>query len=474
MIRALDGSSVQLGGLGLGGQPPKIVGGTLSTSGSGAIQIVSGGLQDVTLEAGSTLKLSPGSFLTLARTLTNDGNFGLGIAPGNTHVAVNGNVTVSGTGVWQMTPISNNSITGVDGGAADVPDVLTNEVSHTIQGTGVIGQFGGLSFINKGLVDGNHPNGLTIRGDGSTITNLGTMRASGGGNLNFWRSALTNTGKVEALNGSTVTMHQFNAALLNVSAGGILSGGTYRSIDGGAGASMTMTSATVNTIAAGTTVEMSGAGAVMKFGTSTNLAVSLVNNAGTLKLHNDHKFNMTNSYTQAATGNLEFELASLTSVAMLTTGGSATLSGTLGVLLGGGFMPAASDVFTVVDAGSLSGTFSNVANGQRLDALGADGSFLVTYNAGAGTVVLSNFLAVELPGDFNFDGKVDGADYVVWRKNAMAPEAFNTWRANFGATAGSASSINATVPEPATALLLVLGVALKSRKARRRMPSPNN
>jgi T5SS/PEP-CTERM-associated repeat protein len=38
----------------------------------------------------------------------------------------------------------------------------------------------------------------------------------------------------------------------------------------------------------------------------------------------------------------------------------------------------------------------------------------------------------ELPGDFNRDGKVDAADYVVWRKNGMSQAEFNTWRANFG------------------------------------------
>lgn len=74
---------------------------------------------------------------------------------------------------------------------------------------------------------------------------------------------------------------------------------------------------------------------------------------------------MTNGYSQTATGALQVELASLTSVATLATGGTASLNGTLGVLLGGGYMPAASDVFTILDAASLSGAFANVDNSQR-------------------------------------------------------------------------------------------------------------
>lgn len=68
------------------------------------------------------------------------------------------------------------------------------------------------------------------------------------------------------------------------------------------------------------------------------------------------------------------------------------------------------------------------------------------------------------PGDFNNDGVVDAADYVVWRKGASSR--FNAtqhaeWRSRFGATsgAGSAALDAATVPEPAGAVLIVLGFA---------------
>jgi hypothetical protein len=69
-----------------------------------------------------------------------------------------------------------------------------------------------------------------------------------------------------------------------------------------------------------------------------------------------------------------------------------------------------------------------------------------------------------LDGDYNCDGKVDAADYVLWRKNPNSnhgdPEGYNIWRANFGATAGAGSgaSANAAVPEPSSVLLLIAAV----------------
>jgi hypothetical protein len=65
------------------------------------------------------------------------------------------------------------------------------------------------------------------------------------------------------------------------------------------------------------------------------------------------------------------------------------------------------------------------------------------------------------PGDFNHDGTVDAADYVVWRKTDSTPAGYNTWRTHFGQTfgSGSAGSANATLPEPTTLALLMLVTA---------------
>jgi hypothetical protein len=76
-----------------------------------------------------------------------------------------------------------------------------------------------------------------------------------------------------------------------------------------------------------------------------------------------------------------------------------------------------------------------------------------------------------LPGDFNSDGAVDGADYVVWRKGVgttYTQDDYNTWRANFGRTffAGSGSalpsaqSLPAAVPEPCSLVLILLAASI--------------
>jgi hypothetical protein len=72
-----------------------------------------------------------------------------------------------------------------------------------------------------------------------------------------------------------------------------------------------------------------------------------------------------------------------------------------------------------------------------------------------------------LPGDYSQDGSVDAADYVMLRKTGGTPDDFNTWRTNFGRTAGGGSlaDTRASVPEPAT---WGLGLGLPALVRRRR------
>jgi hypothetical protein len=66
-----------------------------------------------------------------------------------------------------------------------------------------------------------------------------------------------------------------------------------------------------------------------------------------------------------------------------------------------------------------------------------------------------------LQNDFNYDGTVNAADYVVWRKSPSnfggTPNGYNIWRAQFGQTSGGGveASMNA-VPEPSSLALLAL------------------
>jgi Concanavalin A-like lectin/glucanases superfamily len=64
------------------------------------------------------------------------------------------------------------------------------------------------------------------------------------------------------------------------------------------------------------------------------------------------------------------------------------------------------------------------------------------------------------PGDFNADGAVDAADYVVWRRSNGAAADYSAWRTNFGydAEPSPAAFTNAAVPEPASSCLFCLGL----------------
>jgi hypothetical protein len=70
-----------------------------------------------------------------------------------------------------------------------------------------------------------------------------------------------------------------------------------------------------------------------------------------------------------------------------------------------------------------------------------------------------------LPGDFNNDGTVDAADYVVWRATDGTQHGYDDWRSHFGQTAGTGATGAASapaVPEPSAIMLLAVGVLLLS------------
>jgi hypothetical protein len=103
------------------------------------------------------------------------------------------------------------------------------------------------------------------------------------------------------------------------------------------------------------------------------------------------------------------------------------------------------------------------------------------WNITYGTNFVS--LVTTIPGDYNADGDVDTADYIVWRKtlgqaavqglgadgdtNGTIDEAdYTVWRSNFGATAAGAAAVDASgatgsaVPEPGTLMLAYAGLAI--------------
>lgn len=127
------------------------------------------------------------------------------------------------------------------------------------------------------------------------------------------------------------------------------------------------------------------------------------------------------------------------------------------------------------DATLTFNVLSNLAVGY--DSIRIGGPSGVT-SAGVGFMAFDNILVQLVPivapgplGDFNEDDVVDAADYVTWRRNAVANAPlpndngaadqvarYDVWRAHFGDTASGASRLGA-VPEAASIALVLLGLA---------------
>ena len=101
-----------------------------------------------------------------------------------------------------------------------------------------------------------------------------------------------------------------------------------------------------------------------------------------------------------------------------------------------------------------------------------------TNTDGAQIYQVDNFRLVTevpqgVPGDYNDNGVVDGADYVLWRNGGPLQNEVDTpgtvnaadyaeWRARFGNTSGSGSLAGGgAVPEPSAAALLIAAIVGK-------------
>jgi T5SS/PEP-CTERM-associated repeat protein len=154
------------------------------------------------------------------------------------------------------------------------------------------------------------------------------------------------------------------------------------------------------------------------------------------------------------------------------------LAGTLQVSLINSFAPAAENSFDLFNWATLSGAFSSL----NLPALpgGLTWNTSQLYTTGVLSVASAG-----TPGDYNNNGSVDAADYVLWRKyqgtthalpndptgGTIGPTQYATWRANFGRPPGSGSSDGlggSSVPEPASWIAILLATGLISYSCRDR------
>jgi hypothetical protein len=199
---------------------------------------------------------------------------------------------------------------------------------------------------------------------------------------------------------------------------------------------------------------------------------------GELILRSAAALSIVGDYLQNSDGTLRVELNdALLAGPAITIADQAQLAGELKIELAAAYVPELNDTFELLQAaGGVNGSFDDFSLPPLPSQLGW------TIGLIDDTVVLQ-VVANGIAGDFNNDGRVDAADYTVWRDSygqsgeSLAADGsgstpgipdgvvdqldYEYWKANFGNTPGSEDAAAIGVPEP-TSLMMTGGAILLS------------
>jgi autotransporter-associated beta strand protein len=405
---------------------------TLATGGvatSGAFTIGGAGhttINSAVTGAGSLVKTGTGT-LTLAGSNTQAGvavsggtllvQAGAQLAAATAAVTITGGtLNLSNTAQTLATLLlSGGSLTGSaavtlsaagsdwSGGTLDGTGTLTLGTGGTLAiSSAVTHALGARPFVNDGTV--NWTGGDLTLGTGGSLTNRGTFNAATAGTLSLAAAGAALTNEAGAVfnkfgaGTATVAVPVTNRGTVSATGGTLAFTDTFTNANGNFalanGATLTFASAlNVGTGALG------GAGTLTAPSVTAGGVVSPGNSPGTLNLSGD--------LTLLATSTLLFEIGGTTAGTnhdVLNVTGTATLGGTLQLKLINGFVPLASDTFTLLNAtGGFvnfpASTFANVpASGSWLATLDGAGAFQVNFTAT--TIQLTNFSPIPEPSTY--------------------------------------------------------------------------
>jgi hypothetical protein len=345
-----------------------------------------------------------------------------------------------------------------------------------------VGHGGGESITGTITIDG--PASTLTQSGASTLTlghasmSTATVSVRNGGQFN------TGTGAVSVRPTAQILLDGANASGTFHAKGAMTVSGSMQvgSMPGNAGgrllvdAGLTIDGGTVSVekgVVDANSIMLANGGALEFVGGTLHVGAfngSLVNQGGTLAPGGSIGATaIAGNYTQQSAATLQVEIGDIFPGQWdtVTVEGNASVDGAIEVVLVNGFQPVLGNSFTVLSTniGNVGGPFEievfPVFNGLTFDVIYSPQS-----------IVLEVVAANVLPGDYNQNGAVDAADYVVWRKNDGSQNGYNTWRTNFGATwSGSgmgAITSTSAVPEPSTLLPYLFGVGLLSRTTPRR------
>ena len=249
---------------------------------------------------------------------------------------------------------------------------------------------------------------------GSTALALGTgLGGSGAGAVSFgnnnqsnsYAGALSGAAGFTKIGTGTQTLTGANtfSGPTTVSAGTLVLSGTgsisnSQTLTVAAGATLNVAAVTGG-FAIGSGQTLKGAGTVTGAVTSNGQVSPGASGTGTLTL--------SNNYTQNSGGTLNFAPHTATATPALIVTGTATLAGTLNVSLANGYVPTLNDTLVILQAGTLSGSFSTT----QLPALssGLDWNVITTSTTISLKVIgVASALSVA-PGSYNFGGVLTGS-----------------------------------------------------------------
>jgi hypothetical protein len=437
-------------------------GGSLSGSGafinsaSGVIQ-GSGGISSALTNSGGLI-VSAASQINVTGAFTSPGYIQLlGAGASLTGGAITNSGTIKGAGQIGNA-ITNNGVIRAESGELDLGGAVTNSANAQIQAAA-----GNMVFLTQGLATNAGTvalSGGAFDNNSQPLSNASTGIINGYGTLRT--GGLTNAGKLNVGEGN---MDVFGNVVNNGTIG--IQGGRFLTFFG----------------------NVSGSGSYTGTGTATFLAaLSPGNSPATVSFGGN--MNLT------ASSALNIELGGATpgtQYDQVHLAGQLSLSGTLSVSLINGFTPARLNKFDILDWGTRSGAFSSVQLPTLGGALGWNVSNL--YSTGLLSVIDLN----RLPGDMNLDHQITAADLPLIEKALVDAPGYESLVGVSAAdlaiigdadesgtfdngdlqgllnelihgtsfVAGSAPPL--TVPEPASIVLLGLGVlAIPSRTSHRR------
>ncbi|MGI8890047.1 MAG: beta strand repeat-containing protein, partial [Chthoniobacterales bacterium] len=437
-IQALEGSQVQLTA------GASIIGGTISTTGGGFVQ-VNGSQQATITNVTNTgvLNVLNNAFLNTAGTITNTGTITLNSAGNNTDLHLVANTTLHGSGTLTL---AGNTASRI---AADSLFNLTN-TNNLIQGRGQIG-VNSITITNQGTIDAN-VSGQTLTLDpansGNGFTNdAGVMRATNGGILvlsgNGGGAFLNTGGSIAALAGSTVQL--VNG--VSVTGGTLNGGGTGVVRVPGSNNAYITNLTTLGTIVVDNNSALHTSGAISDTGTIT------LNSAG-----NNTDFSLAADTTLSGNGSLILasnNAARITGDSLFRlTNAEATIQGrgqigvnTITITNQAAINANVSGQTLTIDPANSTSAFVNESSGTVQASNG--GILVLSGNGGgdfanAGTISAVSGGSIQVTGAVNSTGTVDvGSDSMSITGSGSYTQTAGTFRVA-GGTVTSSTELNFT------------------------------